>query len=61
MERGFVSRSINTTVLIFKLLWVADTCSVICVHLCYLWLKLFNNSSGVATAVPILPTTMPAA
>jgi hypothetical protein len=23
--------------------------------------KLFNNSSGVAVAVPILPTTMPAA
>jgi hypothetical protein len=27
----------------------------------YFELKLFNNSSGVVTAVPALPTTMPAA
>ncbi len=30
-------------------------------HPFYLWLKLPSNSSGVVVAVPILPTTMPAA
>ncbi len=27
----------------------------------HLWLKLANNSSGLAVAVPTLPTTIPAA